>query len=207
MLGLGRGVVFTVEGLRDLLPPGVPAPPFDTLLVRFRPGIGPQAAIDALASRVARAGAFTVTASATPTDLVNFGRVQDLPFLLGAALSVLALLTIAHLLVTSVRRRRRDFAVLRTLGFTRGQVRRAVAWQAGTLASAALVIGIPLGIVCGRLAWRIFASQLGILPVVHIPFLTFVVMVLAALGLAAAAAALPGEAAARERPAEVLRSE
>ena len=48
-----------------------------------------------------------------PTDLVNFGRVQDLPLLLGVALSLLALLTIVHLLLTSVRRRRRDFAVLR----------------------------------------------------------------------------------------------
>jgi ABC-type lipoprotein release transport system permease subunit len=40
---------------------------------------------------------------------------------------VLALATIAHLLITSVRRRRRDLAVLRTIGFTRAQVRSTVA--------------------------------------------------------------------------------
>ena len=50
--------------------------------------------------------------------------------LLGASLGVLALATITHLLVTSVRRRRRDLAVLRAIGFTRGQVRTTVAGQA-----------------------------------------------------------------------------
>ena len=93
---------------------------------------------------MARLGPFVVQGPAAPTDLVNFGRVQDMPLLLGISLSALALLTIAHLLltiahllVTSVRRCRGDLAVLRVIGFTRGQVRAAVAWQAGTLACAA----------------------------------------------------------------------
>ena len=107
----------------------------------------------------------------TPADVVNFGRVQDLPLLIGIALSLLALVTIVHLLLTSVRRRRRDFAVLRSIGFTRGQVRSTVGWQASTLTVAALCLGIPLGIVCGRVAWRLFTGQLGILPVVVLPLI------------------------------------
>ena len=145
-------------------------------------------------------------ACSTPTDLVNFGRVQDLPLLLGTALSLLALVTIVHLLLTSVRRRRRDFAVLRSIGLTRGQVRSAISWQAGTLTAAALGLGIPLGILCGRVAWRLFAGQLGILPVVVLPVI-LVLVVPAALLLAVAVAAVPGESAARTRPAEILRSE
>ena len=143
---------------------------------------------------------------ATPTDVVNFGRVQDLPLLLGMALSLLALVTIVHLLLTSVRRRRRDFAVLRSIGLTRRQVRAAISWQAGTLTVVALGLGIPLGIVCGRVAWRLFAGQLGILPVVVLPVI-LVLVVPAALVLAVAVAAVPGESAARTRPAEILRSE
>ena len=61
--------------------------------------------------------------------------------------------------------------------------------------------------VCGRLAWRIFSGQLGILPVTAVPALSFALLVTAALLLAVAAAALPGEAAARVRPARALRSE
>jgi hypothetical protein len=115
-LGLGHGAGLTLAGLHRL--PGVPPVPLDTLLVRFRPGADPQARTDTLASLAARAGPFIVQGPATPTDLVNFGRVRNLPMLLGIALSGLALATIAHLLVTSVRRRRRDLAILRTLGFT-----------------------------------------------------------------------------------------
>ena len=161
----------------------------------------------ALAAREARLGPYVVQGPATPTDLVNFGRVQDLPLLLGVALSLLALLTIIHLLLTSVRRRRRDFAVLRSLGFTRRQVRNAVRWQAGTLTGAALCLGIPAGVLCGRIAWRIFADQLGILPVAVVPLVALAVLVPAALALAAAVAAGPGGSAARAQPAEILRSE
>jgi predicted lysophospholipase L1 biosynthesis ABC-type transport system permease subunit len=99
------------------------------------------------------------------------------------------------------------FAILRTLGFTRGQVRRTAAWQAATLTAAALAIGIPAGAVCGRGAWLIFARHLGIVPVPDIPLPWFAVLIPIALGLAVAIAALPGESAARAKPAHLLRSE
>jgi ABC-type lipoprotein release transport system permease subunit len=60
--------------------------------------------------------------------------------------------------------------------------------------------------LCGRVAWRLFAGQLGILPVVVLPVI-LVLVVPAALALAVAVAAVPGESAARARPAEILRSE
>ena len=205
-LSLGKGAMLSVAGLRRLLPPSLSAPPLDTLLVRFRPGAGGPAGLNAFAARAARLGPFAVEGPATPTDVVNFGRVQSLPLLLGMALSLLALVTIVHLLLTSVRRRRRDFAVLRSIGFTRRQVRSAISWQASTLTGVALGLGIPVGLVCGRVAWRLFAGQLGIQPVVVLPAIVALV-VPAALVLAVAVAAVPGESAARTRPAEILRSE
>jgi ABC-type lipoprotein release transport system permease subunit len=156
---------------------------------------------------VARLGPFLTQGPPTPVDLVNFGRVRDLPMLLGAALSGLALATVAHLLITAVRRRGRDFAILRTLGCTRGQLRRAAAWQAGTLTGVALAIGIPAGAICGRAAWQIFAHRLGILPVLVLPLWQFALITGAALVLALAVAAWPGEFAARASTAQVLRRE
>jgi putative ABC transport system permease protein len=206
-LGLGQGGALAIGGLHRVVPRGMQTPPFDALLVRFHPDSGPKATAGALASRVARAGPFIVQRPPTPADLVNFGRVRNLPTLLGIALGGLALATIAHLLITSVRRRRRDFAVLRALGFTRGQTRRTAAWHAATLAGAALAIGIPADIVCGRVAWQIFARHLGILPEADVPVQQFAVLVPIALGLAGAIAAIPGESAARARPAHLLRSE
>ena len=206
-IGLGAGAALTVAGLHSLAPPGLPFPPFDGILVRFRPDVAAASGSWALASRLERLGPFGVEGPGTPADLLNFGDVQGLPLLLGLGLGVLALATLAHLLVTSVRRRRRDLAVLRTLGFTRRQVRATVAWQAGTLVAVALVIGVPAGIVCGRLVWQLFAHQLGIPPVIEIPVASFALLVTASMALALVIAAPPAEAAARVRPARVLRSE
>jgi ABC-type lipoprotein release transport system permease subunit len=206
-IGLGTGAEVTRAALDGLAPPSLQLPPFDGLLVRFRPGVSPSAGITALAARLQRLGPIAVEGQGPPVDLLNFGEVQNMPLLLGGSLGVLALATIAHLLITSVRRRRRDLAVLRTIGFTRAQVRSTVAWQAATLVTVALVIGVPVGIACGRLAWVIFARQIGILAVIDVPLPYLALLVATAIALAVAIAAPPGESAARTSPALVLRSE
>jgi FtsX-like permease family len=209
-LDLGTGAQVTPGALHYLLPAAGAVPPADTRFVRYRPGITAPAGRRALAGRLARSGQrgqFAIDGPATPTDLLNFGQVQDLPQVLGAGLGAVALLTIGHLLITSVRRRQRDLAILRVLGFTSWQVRRTLVWQAVALAGLALVIGIPAGIFCGRVGWLIFAHQLGITPVVAVPSVELPVLAAAWLVAAAVIAALPGEAAARSHPARVLRSE
>jgi len=204
---LGTGAELTVAGLHALLPRGTPAPPFNGLMVKFRPGTSTRQDLAALAARVDRLGSFAVTGPTTPADLVNFGELQDLPLLLGLALGVLALLTIAHLLLTAVHRRRRDLAVLRALGFTPRQVRATVSWMAVTVTSVALIVGVPAGMIAGHQAWLLFAGQVGILPVTRTPPLSFVILVAAGLALAIAVAAIPGASASRARPADVLRAE
>jgi putative ABC transport system permease protein len=199
-LGLGTGAALTHAGLRSLVPATTPVPPAAAMFVRFRPGVEPQAGRQALAARLAGAGSFTVDGPATPTDLLNFGQVQDLPQVLGLGLAAVALLTIAHLLITSVRRRRRDFAILRALGFTSWQVRGTLCWQALALAGMALVIGVPAGIACGRISWQVFAHQLGITPVVAVPPAVLAVMAAGWLAAAAVIAVLPGEVATRNPP-------
>jgi FtsX-like permease family len=206
-LDLGAGAAVTPGALHYLLPAKGAVPPADTIFVRFRPGVTPQDGRRSLSARLARSGQFAIDGPATPTDLLNFGQVQDLPQVLGAGLGAVALLTIGHLLITSVRRRQRDFAILRVLGFTSGQVRRTLGWQAVALAGLALVIGVPAGIICGRLGWLIFAHQLGITPVLAVPSAELSVMAAGWLAAAWVIATLPGEAAVRSRPAQVLRSE
>jgi FtsX-like permease family len=206
-LGLGTGATLTPGGVRHLMPGKAVDPPDAVVFVRFRPGAGPQAGRQALAARLARLGSFTVDGPATPTDLLNFGQVQDLPQVLGIGLAVVALLTITHLLMTSVRRRQRDFAVLRALGFTSWQVRGTLCWQAVVLAGVALLIGVPAGIACGRLCWQVFAYQLGITPVVAVPLAALPIMAASWLAAAAVIAALSGKTATRIPPARVLHRE
>ena len=48
-------------------------------------------------------------------------------------------------LIASVRRRRRDLALLKTLGFTRRQLAAAVAWQSTIAVALGAVVGVPAG--------------------------------------------------------------
>lgn len=84
--------------------------------------------------------------------------------MLAGVLAALAVATIGHTLVSSIRRRRRELAVLKTIGFHRRQVSAVVAWQATTFAALAALIGLPLGVALGRVAWRALADELGIVP-------------------------------------------
>ncbi len=161
---------------------------------------------------ILRAGHCPITSCGTtgdqrPAAILNYASVRDVPLVLGAVLAVLAVGTLAHVLLTSVRRRRRDLAVLKTLGLTRPDVLRLVAWQATALAAAALLIGVPLGVVAGREAWAFFAGAAGVAPGPDVPLPLVLLTVPVTLLLANAIAALPGWAAARLRPAVVLRAE
>ena len=127
--------------------------------------------------------------------------------LLAGLLAVLAIGTLAHTLITGIRRRRRDLAILKTLGFVRGQIRGAIAWQATTLTVLAFVIGLPLGIAVGRRSWGLFADELGVLPDPVVPLLAILIAAPSALLLANLIAVLPGRSAARTRAALLLRNE
>jgi predicted lysophospholipase L1 biosynthesis ABC-type transport system permease subunit len=96
---------------------------------------------------------------------------------------------------------------LKALGLTRRQVAATVAWQATALAVAALVIGTPLGVVAGKLAWAAFATSLGVPTGADIPVFAVLATVAGALLAANALAAGPALAASWAPPAEALRSE
>ena len=127
--------------------------------------------------------------------------------MLAGLLALLSAATLIHILLTAVRRRARDLAILRTLGFVGSQVRAAVAWQATTLVLLALLVGIPLGIAAGRWSWTTFTNQLGYVPEPSVGLAPVLLTIPAALLLGNLIAALPARAAARTKPAMVLRAE
>ena len=68
------------------------------------------------------------------TAVGNLARLRSLPYVLATLIAILAAGSLAHALVVSLRRNRRQLAVLKAIGFTRPQVSSVVAWQATTLA-------------------------------------------------------------------------
>jgi hypothetical protein len=198
----GKGAITHVDLWRRVGPPGMPVTP-SSFFVRLDPAADRQRAI----AQLERDFPDTVVFPLKQPDLTDLERVGYLPGLLAGLMALLALGTVTHALVTSVRRRRRDLAMLKTLGFTRGQVSQTVAWQATTFALLAALAGLPVGIAAGRWAWRLVADQLGVVSGPVVPPAPVLAVAAGAVLAANLAAAGPGWMAARVRPATVLRSE
>jgi hypothetical protein len=196
---LGDGAALTFAGMRRLAPDSI----HNVVLVRMRD----RARTDAIVRELGGGSTSNVLKPVKPNDLADLQRVGGIPFVVAGLLALLAAATLAHTLVTSVRRRRRDLSILKTLGFERTQLSRAVAWQASSLAVVAVVIGLPLGIAAGRWAWAVFAGRLGVPPRPVTPVLAVTLLVPATIVLANLVAAVPARLAARAQPAVALRTE
>jgi ABC-type antimicrobial peptide transport system permease subunit len=216
--GLGTGAVTTASLLSALsvttttaLCHNTKATCYNFFLLRYRPGTDAAAAAATLSVAVTKAGcppgSCAVTADQRPSGIKDYASVRDTPLVLAAVLIVFAVGTLAHVLLTGVRRRRRDLALLKTLGFVRSQVLGVVAWEASAFAVVALLIGLPLGILAGRLAWAYFANAAGVPAGATVPLTAVLLAIPVTLALANLIAAWPGWTAARLRPALVLRTE
>jgi ABC-type lipoprotein release transport system permease subunit len=113
-----------------------------------------------------------------------------------------------HALVVTGRRRRRDLAVMRSLGSRPGQASGVIRWQGFVLAGTALLVGVPVGIIGGRLLWRSIADHADVRFVVDAPLVALTLVVGAALiGGSFLLAAGPAWSASHRRPADDLRAE
>jgi hypothetical protein len=198
----------------------------NAILVRLRPGVSQAAGLRSLQRITSYYNHFTrsprIVAAAGPTalelnasvlpvqrpaEIVNYRSMGTVPAVLAGGVAAGTIAALGLTLVASVRRRRRDLALLKTLGFTRGQLAGAVAWQSTVVAVVGLIIGVPLGIAAGRWLWVLFAHQLSTVPDPVIPAASIALTALAALILANLVAALPGRQAARTPAALLLRAE
>jgi hypothetical protein len=140
-----------------------------------------------------------------PTSLINFGEAVNFPLIFGIMLAVFGAATLAHLLVVSVSRRRREVGLLKVLGFVNRQVVSTVSWQATTLALVGVVVGVPLGLVVGRTVWNTFANNLGVVPVAVVPVLLTAAITAGVLVSANVIAIAPALVATRSKPGDLLR--
>ena len=196
---VGEGLWMTADALRRIIP-GVP---LDSAVVRFAPGVSKSTALKHLHERFE--GDFA-TANA-PGGVKDYKRVSEVPLVLAGLLALLASGTVAHLLTSSLRRRRRDLAILKTLGFEKRQARGVVIWQAAVFTVLVLLIAVPLGLIAGRLTWNVIARYGGFAPAPVVPAGQYGIVCGAALLIAGLLALLPARAAARTPPAVVLRTE
>jgi hypothetical protein len=183
---------------------------FRGMQIQLRPGVSLGAAIrhlNALAEPIVGMHGLGLSTPSLPQAILEVRDVAVLPFALGAFLALLALGAVGHALATAVRRRRHELAVLRALGLTRLQSRLVVTTQASLLAVIGLAFGVPLGIVLGRVTWRLVAQETPLF--YHPPLALIALLLVAPLALLVAnlLATWPGHRAARLHSADILRAE
>ncbi len=211
-VSLGSGALLTTAGYEDTACPrgttwaacaeaALAATDNGGTLVRVVPGPRGHAAIVRYFNQYKSNASLPVT----PTSLVNFGEAVNFPLIFGAMLAVVGVATLAHLLLVSVARRRREIGLLKVLGFVNRQVASSVAWQATTVALIGIVIGVPLGVAAGQATWRAFADNLGVVPVSVVPIWLVGGLAAGVVLVANLLAVGPALVATRSKPATLLR--
>jgi hypothetical protein len=227
------GYLHTSMGTGALLPIDIEPPAFrkaltspdpnengpDMIAVQLRSGVAAGAGLASL-HRIANAATklmaadpseagdtYEVLSVQQPAEIVNYSSTGATPVILASGLAAGAGVALGLTLVASVRRRRRDLALLKTLGFTRRQLAATVACQASVAALIGVIIGVPAGIALGRWLWDLFARAIFAVPDPTVPVLEVVLVAVGALVLANIIAAVPGRMAARTRTALLLRTE
>lgn len=210
-LGSGAIIAFDkVPGYARNAQPGAYIGP-NAVFVRFRRGHS-AAGMQELNREFSTFGVITsqsvqIFAVQRPAEIVNSRAMGAAPAAMGGALAVAATLSLGLALGGSVRRRRRDLAMMKVLGFTSGQLAATIVWQATIVAGVGLVVGMPVGIAAGRTLWDRFAQELHVVPRPSVPFVELALVVVGGLVVANLVAAWPGRMASRTRAAVALRAE
>ena len=165
----------------------------------------PQAEQDALLEQAA--AAITPVTERFPTIIaesrVEFRQSQQdqlnsflaVIFVLLALSLVIALIGIANTLALSVFERTREIGLLRAVGMTRRQLRRAIRWEAVIIAVFGAILGLILGVIFGIAA--VIAIPDTFISIVSVPYVQLVVYVVIAAIAGILAAILPARRAAR----------
>ena len=202
--GMGDGALFTGEGLD---PTEAQA---SIAYLDLAAGVDPVATGFELASTLVDAtngGFLEPEVDLRPAELDGAEDATGTVGAVAAVVGVAAVLGLAAVVLASVGGRRRELAILRALGFTSRDLRRSVRWQAATLALAALVVGVPLGVAGGRLVWREFAEVLGVDPTPTVPVLALALLSVGTAVLAVVVAQPAARRAARLPAAAALHPE
>ena len=167
-----------------------------------------DADVDAAVPRLHDRFFSTTTYPTTPPNAVrNVAPVSRLPVLLAALVAALSGAVFVHTLTGEIRQRRKELAVLKTMGLRGRQISAVLAWQSSTIAAVGVALGVPIGLLVGRAGWRIVSEQIGVAWSTAVPVVTIVALGAAAVLLANTVALVPGLRARRTLPATALRAE
>lgn len=162
-----------------------------------------QAVFDALR----RDGTITVASPRQEiTRLLSIvGTLDDLFVAMGAAVMLASACAIMLALYSSMAQRRRQIAVLRVLGCSRGRVMSLVLTESALLGAMGAVLGVALAIGGAVVTARVLRSRVGLVVDPGVDLVLAATIVLVAIALAALAGMVPAVAAYRTSVVRHLR--
>jgi putative ABC transport system permease protein len=172
-----------------------------------RPGSDASAAIQQQFDALRRDTAITVAQPAQQIDRLRgiVGNIDGIFIALGVAVLVSSGISILLALYNSMAERRRQIAVLRAIGLSRGRVQGMIVTEACLIGLAGAVTGVVLSIVGGALAAAALKARIGLVVQPDVdPRATLIVLAGAVL-LAGLASVLPAILAYRTPVADNLR--
>ena len=107
----------------------------------------------------------------------NLSNVRLLPDVPAGFLGVVAVAAPTYVLVSSARRRRGEFSVIRAMGMTRRSARSIVHAQSTVMGLFASVVGIRLGLVTGRSGWHVITEHVPLSDVAPLALVAVVLIV------------------------------
>jgi putative ABC transport system permease protein len=191
----------------------VPAGDVDVIAVTARPGVSPAALAGRISKAINKDHDYTIATGAARGDVANLTAAversngQGLAGAMIPPIILIAMFVLAATTALAVNLRTRRFALLRAVGASRGQVRRAVMAELVLCGLAGGALGYLPGQLAGRLGARALASH-QMLPAGSTAWFS-PWLLLAACGISAIVAGLSGQIAARRAgraaPAGALR--
>ena len=182
--GLGMGAI----GRAGLFPPPDPEAPgkYNYLLLDYGDAPATSSQLTALDRMVRKFGCTDPVCALTdlrPDEINGFRGARSVPLAVGAVVALLLFATLTHTVLSTMRRRQVDLAVIRALGATRRQLESTMRWQTLMLIGSALVVGIPFGLLANKIAWQAFTERIGVAPGTVIPAAWLLVGVASVLAL------------------------
>lgn len=159
-----------------------------------------QAIVDEVKARLGGPGPFAFATAAQLKRQID-DNLDRVTLLLSAAPLVgllVAALGVGNLMMASVASRRRQLAVLRAVGATRGQVMRMVLGEALLLGALGSLLGVALGVQLAHASNGFTMALTGERPELEIPWRLLAFAAVTVCGLCAAAGLIPARVAARD---------
>ncbi len=202
-----QGAVLMIRALHDRHWP--PAGPM-SLAVYLEPGADPHVVADDFRRTFGRDGQFVIYTNRSIREriLEIFDQTFAVTYVLRTIALVVAALGIFLSVTTLVAERRRETAMLRALGATRGQVQKLFMMEAGMIGVVASLLGLACGVLLAMvLTWVVNPAFFGWTIHLHLPVVVLVTTPLWIIPAAILSAWIPAWQGSDEPIADSIREE